>query len=766
MSFGDLYTVQPGQGNPPGLPPVDLPTVPLRQPRTSLTVTPAPKDSSGIWGGLEEYKAPAPRAEDDAGIWGGLSEHTPEAAAAAKEKAYRDIGAGEAFARTLGSGATFGFEPAIEGVIAAGREGNPDLVNPTIRRLLAEHGLEPTDPIGSLTALFRGLGKLAVGDEESKKAYGKAREEAERAYEEAYKQQPAASYVGEFAGGLMTPLPGMGAPAALGARLARGAAYGAAGGGLSGVGHGVSQGLAPEDVLKQGAESGMWGGALGGPLGAVLGPRLPSKPTTPGERAGQTARDLLGAPLPRGVESDKPFVQATTAKLRQFPLAGERIGERVAKTAEAAGEHIGDIAGGMASRGRAAADIVIRPGLQSAIDANKATIDAGYNALHSKINPTQRHAMPRTQKVLQDIRQERAGAGWVNPSEGLEQFENVSRGATFRNARRARADARNAGSKGEPHKGYDKGDFDNLNSAMTADMRDMAANSALGQPQSQTVVNINGQQVLIRQGPRLPPTAADRAAAVKAFDDADRQFGPLADMNRDLQRWINAPGQGGLETLLGAAMEKGGNVPLLAQLRRTMPPAAFQQIGGTLLAEAGRTSKGDFSLAQFANNWGKISDHAKRVLFDPKHLRDINEITGMAKHIGGALKESTTSHSAGLLVLLDVAKDMIELAVKATEKGGLGAAALTATGVAPALYLTTRWLGNPAVASSAARWNQARIGYLNHPTPGRLAIFNVASRNLSRNTGVPAQRLLERLTAPAGSRAEDDQPEGQRSVPR
>jgi hypothetical protein len=41
MSFGDLYTVPPGQANPPGLPPVDLPTVeaPPPAPRVPLKLT-------------------------------------------------------------------------------------------------------------------------------------------------------------------------------------------------------------------------------------------------------------------------------------------------------------------------------------------------------------------------------------------------------------------------------------------------------------------------------------------------------------------------------------------------------------------------------------------------------------------------------------------------------------------------------------------------------------------------------------------------------
>jgi hypothetical protein len=199
-----------------------------------------------------------------------------------------------------------------------------------------------------------------------------------------------------------------------------------------------------------------------------------------------------------------------------------------------------------------------------------------------------------------------------------------------------------------------------------------------------------------------------------------------------------------------------------------MPPTAFQQVGGTLLNELGR-SKDEFSLAQFQTNWNKMSDNAKRILFDPKHINDIDEIAGMGKHIGRALTESTTSHSAGLLVMLDIAKDGLELLAKATSHGGLSTGAMVATGVAPALYLTTRWLGNPAAASSMAAWSRARSGYIGHPTPARLAAFNIASRNLTNTLGLPkelGESLTKRIAAPTGGRAEDEQPESRGRVPR
>ena len=75
---------------------------------------------------------------------------------------------------------------------------------------------------------------------------------------------------------------------------------------------------------------------------AGQGSNRPLPPLTAGQQAAQTAIDL-GAPLPRGLASDSPAVQAITARARQIPWAGQQIGNRAARTVEAAGERIGDI---------------------------------------------------------------------------------------------------------------------------------------------------------------------------------------------------------------------------------------------------------------------------------------------------------------------------------------------------------------------------------------------------------------------------------------
>ena len=249
--FGQFYTVQPGEGNPPGLPPVDLPKVEpgRRAPRTSITVSQPAGHPDGAWGAsAPEFKSPAPESKADHidGAWGAEApEHSPETEAAAK-KGFREVGTGEAFGRSAAQGATFGLYPAIAGAMSAGRSPEEDAASAKAY----ESGQSPS-AISELRDLVKGLGRLGLhhvigpalgidtGDE-STKAYDKAREEAQKALEAGREQHPYASFAGELAGAAAVPVPGLAAAAAP-ARLLKGAAAGAAGGAAYGAGSALSE---------------------------------------------------------------------------------------------------------------------------------------------------------------------------------------------------------------------------------------------------------------------------------------------------------------------------------------------------------------------------------------------------------------------------------------------------------------------------------------------------------------------------------------------
>lgn len=712
--MSDVYTVQSTPditayqqyiATHPGGPDYRVPVAPASGPA-------APDDWSDV--SVPTQKAATPGAKAAPEDWSDVSTATPP-------PPQRQTGAGEAAIRGAIDTASFGLAPAIAGASQAGAA-TPEGQAATAAVAGVPQEAPGLENIGAgLANLFSSHPDPAVQD-----AYQRGRQSVAQDQQLAQEQHPLAFLGGRFLGALATPGFGIASGGTLATRALYGGIGGAVGGGLYGAGSGVSQGLSPQQIAQQAGESALVGAPTGALLNAALGPRIIGTAATPGQRAAQTAADL-GAPLPRGVTSDRPFIQSTTAKLRSVPFAGEKIGERVAGTQEAAGQRVSDIADQMAAGAtdRAAADTLVRPALQQVVDNNKQAIDAAYNGVRGMIDQDARFTMPRTDAALNAIMRERVAAGWQNPAQGLEQFRTVAGGATFNGAHRARVDARSAGDVLNPNPGYNAADFNRLTKAMTADLREMVRAAA--------------QQ-----------KGSNPRQAVAAFDAAEKQFGELADQNKLLNRLANARGEGSIATLLGAAKEKGGDLKLLAQLRQKMPAQSFDLLGGTLLSELGRNaSTGEFSLAQFVSNWNRVSDGAKRTLFSPEHLRNINDIVGMGEHIKGALRYSNTSHTASVLVLLDLAKDAALLGADIAS-GGLGLGSAVGAGTSVGLWGLTHWLASPAKTASMAAWMRSYRALALERTPARAAAFKIATRNMANTIGLDVGKTItaaERLIA-------------------
>jgi hypothetical protein len=661
----------------------------------------------------KKRKAPGPSsAPVQAGPQRDPWENFPDTAEPPK-RPDRPVSTGEAVGRGVLHGMTFGLAPALEGLSeASGIESGP---------------VGPGGALAPLRPLVGGAKRAynwATGteDPETEAAYERGRTRGLEDERLAQEQHPVAYYAGEAGGAAVTPMPALRA-ANWTRRAIQGATQGAAQAGAMGAGEAISEGEGAGGAIKRAARNAPIGALTGGVINTTIGPRAVN-PALPGARAAQTAQDL-GAPIPKGLASDNPTVNATSAAVRSMPWFGAKMGAALDKTQAAAGDDVARISSAMRGHvvaDRAGANAVVKPGLDAVIADNKKAIDAGYDAVRSAIDQTTRYTMPRTDAVLTQIMRARQAAGWPDPAVGLEQFRNVAGGATFNGAHRARADARDAGNVLSPNPGYNAGDYNRIVRAMTADLREMVKVAATNQ------------------------TPAGRNAALKAFEDAEGQFGKLAEQNDALQRLVNSNAESGIATLLNASKEKGGNLALLAQLRGKMAPADFEVIGGQLLAELGHSTKtGEFSLAQFVTNWDKVSAGAKRTLFSQKHLSDIDDIVNLGRKIKSALRDTNTSHTSNTIILFDLARDAALLAV------GIGAGHIaTGTLVEGAAFglpmvMMARWMASPAKAASMSAWSRAYQAMLTNPTPARAAVFKIATRNLANTLGVPVERVTQSI---------------------
>ena len=386
------------------------------------------------------------------------------------------------------------------------------------------------------------------------------------------------------------------------------------------------------------------------------------------------------------------------------------------------------------TKGRATADVLVRPGLQEIIKQNHKDIDRGYDTVRSMIDENAHFTMPRTDAALNEIMRRRAASGKTNPALGLDEFRNVARGATFEGAHESRVNARDAGNPTAQHPGYQAGHYNRLTAAMGADIREIVKAAAIKKGQ-------NPQRALAE------------------FDRAEKEFGRLSEQNDTLDAILHSKGQAAIETFLSAAQEKGGDIKLLAQLRQSMKPQEFEQIGGTLLNELGYNKAIDeFSLAKFTTNWNGLSDRAKAILFQPKHLHDIEETANLGKHVKAALRQSNTSHTGSFIMLLDIAKDAALLGHDIAS-GGVGVPTMIGAGSTAILGGIGFWLGNAAKASSMASWTRAYNAAAQRSTPARIAAFKVATRNMANTLGLDPAKVTRHIEGTIAGKADTSEPQ-------
>jgi hypothetical protein len=267
-----------------------------------------------------------------------------------------------------------------------------------------------------------------------------------------------------------------------------------------------------------------------------------------------------------------------------------------------------------------------------------------------------------------------------------------------------------------------KHDFDLLLQAMTGDIHRNVQRAA--------AVNLQSPQ-----------------RALAAFLRAEQTHGAMKDVNLELQELIDQRGQGAVNTILRATKEKTGDLGLLARLRASLPPQAWDRISGQVLHELGTGGPGgEFQFGRFVSNWRRdTANPVKALLFrDPQHRQTVEDIVNLASHITGALRQENVSRTAAGLLVYEVLTNIGELGYETATTGDISYGGHAAVSLAPAAALA--WvLGNSARASSLARfmrsYNAARV----QPTPGRIAGFKLATRNMANTLGLDPARLWGRV---------------------
>lgn len=446
---------------------------------------------------------------------------------------------------------------------------------------------------------------------------------------------------------------------------------------------------------------------------------VPITPPAAAIPAATTAADTaanLGAPLPKGLASPNPAIQAVTQAARALPLVGAKIDKAASNTVNAAGEAVNnlatDLSGGVTDR--ASAGAILRPSLQGVIDNNNGKIGESFNSLRGMLDQSEPTELPQTSAVLKDILKQRVSAGQVNPQAGLEDIANLTKsGSTFDGLQRARSDIGNQIKFGQANPGFNGGDLKRIYGAMSGDMDTVVRNSAA--------------------------SGVDAEQASAALKQANATAAPLIEQNGKLQRLTSAgnTNENVAGQLVNALQNKKGNVQLLAQLKNSMPPEDFNNISGVALSELGHnTATNKFSLNQFATNWNSLGPQAKNVMFTPQHQKFLDDVANLGFHLKNAEQYANRSQTAlgtglrgavttgagalGMLAYQGNIMPTIEAALAAG--GGYGLATL---------------LSRPATAATVARWSRAALAYDSTPTVATRATLKVANDNVAKALNLP-----------------------------
>jgi hypothetical protein len=469
----------------------------------------------------------------------------------------------------------------------------------------------------------------------------------------------------------------------------------------------------------------------------VLGSPGRGTPVPPALEA-NTAAQNIGVDLPRAIATDSPFVKFAGQVANKMPGGGpmqtsvtnavKQTGEAVGQAAEMAGGAADPMAAGQGFR--AAITDSFKPQLKS-------RIGEAYDAVTKLTDPNVTRPLDATQGAVADIMARRVASGEADPGKAIQTvLGGVQRpgGLTFEGVKDLRTRVGEMLDTGVFPEGMSQGELRRIYGALSDDLK--ATATAAG---------------------------GDKAAAALARANSMNKF--AEDWKDNIGKILGAErsGEGVTAALLRAASEGStGDLKALTMARAAVPREAWQDVAATAVSQLGKDRKGEFSPNIFMNDFAKLSDQGKAILFNDvgsggvlPHLKDIATVS---KKFVEAGKLANTSGTAGH----NAAFTLIGAGATGLLHGSL-IEPVTAVSLVVGNNLMARALSNPASAASVARWSRTYDALANNPAPKSLAAFNIASRNLANTvnaqfgSAIQAGDFLKAIQGPRNARPDQDQ---------
>lgn len=452
-----------------------------------------------------------------------------------------------------------------------------------------------------------------------------------------------------------------------------------------------------------------------------------------------SAGSRIGVDIPKAAASDSATVQRAGKVVSAVPL----LGDPVVKASERATGQLSEAAGraetlptGAAVSPQQGGEAVKGAALDFIGPRSKQVADRIYSRVDDLVNKDTQAPLAKTAEVAQKILSRRENAAISAPSDAVKRIEEaVTRpdGLNYAGVKDLRSYIGELMNSSVLPADLSKSELKQIYGALTEDYRNITA--AAG-----------GQQ------------------AKDALVRADKIFQTISQRRESLAKIVGENGDVPGEAIFGkiktlASTGSRADAVSLQQARKAAGPEAWNEISSAVIGTIGKNRKGEWDPNIFLNDFAKLSDAGKQLLFksttNEKILPFLNDIAAVSKRFNQWNRFENTSRTGSILTGSALGAQAL-----ATAKGVIGGAVvepLTFISGVIGTNMLARALASPATAAPTARFARAYVAVTINPSAQSISQFTVAARNFANTLGMAPSEFMRRLQFPVPAPADNGQ---------
>jgi len=457
-------------------------------------------------------------------------------------------------------------------------------------------------------------------------------------------------------------------------------------------------------------------------------------PLSPGQEVAAAADRLSasGSPVqvPQAVATDSMAAQRIASGVKNIPLAGDPLVNAAERTLKQLGTKADEVSAGYGGGTVQGSGDAAKGAITDWIKGDSAKKSGAlYDKVDTLVNPSVTTKLANTKNTVAEIQAERKAAYLPDGAAVDKVLKAVeSDGLTYQGVKALRTSIGESMNSGILPEGMSGGDLKRIYSGLTDDLRSAA----------------------LRAGGN---------DAVQAFDRANTYYKAVSARRESLAKIVGADGNTPAEKVFDKLSAMAGSnsradIEKLAQARRTIGPQDWNEFASGVVAKLGRDVEGNFSPQRFLNDYNKISDAGKSVLFKSggksdlaSHLDDIAKVSSRFKELQKFSNPSGTAQNVSFAAL----------------GASVMTAPLTTIGSVIGGRALSMALARPATAASIAKVSRAQFALAASPSAANVASYSTAARNLINTLGEHAKGItpndfLRSLQSPSYAPA-DNQPD-------